>query len=308
MYVLRREGPTDLQDRANANGQQEDRHPAVQGSRRDERRAALGDHDEPGHRGCSSRSRSRTPPRPTGCSPILMGDDVEARRHFIQQNAEGSVPGRLDAGELCRRPRCERSNRSVDRGRDAVLLLDYAMWVIVSRALPDVRDGLKPVHRRILFSMLEGVCGPPTRAEVRRRGRRRDGKYHPHGDQAVYDAHGPDGPGLLAPLPADRSAGQLRLGRRRPAGRHAVHRSAPGPLAMEMLRDIDKETVDFVPNFDGYEQEPVVLPVPLPQPAGQRVRTASPWAWPPTSPRTTWARSWTPSWRSSTTRTSRSAT
>jgi DNA gyrase subunit A len=139
--------------------------------------------------------------------------------------------------------------------------LDYAMSVIVGRALPDVRDGLKPVHRRILWSMLESGFRPdrPHRksaaviGDVLR-------KYHPHGDQSVYDAlvrmaqdwslRAPlvDGHGNFGSVDGD------------PAAAYRDTEARLAPIAMELLRDIDAETVDFVPNFDGYEQEPLVLP------------------------------------------------
>src|SRR5438874_4183452 len=143
--------------------------------------------------------------------------------------------------------------------------IDYAMSVIVQRALPDVRDGLKPVHRRILFSMMEGGLLPDR---PRRKSAAAVGdvikKYHPHGDVAVYDA--------LVRLAQDFS---LRYPLIDPQGNFgSVDGDPPGAarytearlasLAMELLRDIDKETVDFIPNFDGYEQEPVVLPARFP--------------------------------------------
>src|ERR671934_2842657 len=139
--------------------------------------------------------------------------------------------------------------------------IDYAMSVIVQRALPDVRDGLKPVHRRILFSMMEGGLTPNN---PRRKSAAAVGdvikKYHPHGEGAVYDA--------LVRLAQDFS---LRYPLIDPQGNFgSIDGDPPGaarytearlaPIAMELLRDIDAETVDFVPNFDGYEQQPVVLP------------------------------------------------
>nr|MBS0021256.1 DNA gyrase subunit A [Gammaproteobacteria bacterium] len=143
--------------------------------------------------------------------------------------------------------------------------LDYAMSVIIGRALPDVRDGLKPVHRRVLFAMSElgldwnrsykksaRVCGDTT------------GKYHPHGEGAVYDAlvrmAQPfsmramlvDGQGNFGSVDGDPPAAmrytEVRLSR----------------IAHELLADIDKETVDFVPNYDGSEREPAVFPTRLP--------------------------------------------
>ena len=143
--------------------------------------------------------------------------------------------------------------------------LDYAMSVIIGRALPDVRDGLKPVHRRVLHSMDEmGLAhNRPYRKAARVVG---DvlGKYHPHGDTAVYDTivrlvqdfsmRYPlvDGQGNFGSVDGDAPAAmrytEVRLAR----------------IAHEMLRDVDKETVDFVPNYDESTQEPVVLPAVLP--------------------------------------------
>ena len=107
--------------------------------------------------------------------------------------------------------------------------LDYAMSVIVGRALPDVRDGLKPVHRRVLFSMSENGLQPnrPYAKSARIVGDVM-GKYHPHGDTRDLRHAGPPGAGLLDAQHARRRPGQLRLDRRRPGRRHAVHGGAPG--------------------------------------------------------------------------------
>jgi DNA gyrase subunit A len=139
--------------------------------------------------------------------------------------------------------------------------LDYAMSVIVGRALPDVRDGLKPVHRRVLFSMNESGLGP-TRPYVKCARIVGDvmGKYHPHGDSAIYDT--------LVRLAQDFSMrhpladGQGNFGSvdDDPAAAMRYTEARLTRLAMEMLRDIDMDTVDFVPNYDGQNQEPVVLP------------------------------------------------
>jgi DNA gyrase subunit A len=143
--------------------------------------------------------------------------------------------------------------------------LDYAMSVIVGRALPDVRDGLKPVHRRVLYAMNELGLGP-TRSyskcalivgEVM-------GKYHPHGDSAIYDTlvrlaqefsmRNPlvDGQGNFGSIDDDPAA----------AMRYTEARLAR--IATEMLRDLDMDTVDFTPNYDGKKQEPLVLPARFP--------------------------------------------
>src|SRR6266700_4183100 len=143
--------------------------------------------------------------------------------------------------------------------------IDYAMSVIVSRALPDVRDGLKPVHRRILFSMLEGGLQPDR---PRRKSAAAVGdvikKYHPHGDIAVYDAMVRLAQDFSLRYPLVDPQGNFGSvdGDPPAAARYTEARLAP--LAMELLRDIDKETVDFIPNYDGYEQEPVVLPARFP--------------------------------------------
>jgi len=143
--------------------------------------------------------------------------------------------------------------------------LEYAMSVIVSRALPDVRDGLKPVHRRILFAGLEAGLRPDRQhrkcaalvGDVMK-------KYHPHGDQAIYDA--------LARLAQDFSTryplidGQGNFGSvdGDPPGAMRYTECRLSPLAMELLRGIDEETVDFVPNYDGFEVQPEVLPARFP--------------------------------------------
>ena len=143
--------------------------------------------------------------------------------------------------------------------------LDYAMSVIVGRALPDIRDGLKPVHRRILWSMFEQGLRPdrPYRKSANVVGGVMS-KYHPHGDAPIYDAlvrmaqvfslRYPliDGHGNFGSIDGDPPA----------AMRYSEARLAP--IALELLRDIEAETVDFVPNFDGYEQEPIVLPSRFP--------------------------------------------
>ena len=143
--------------------------------------------------------------------------------------------------------------------------LDYAMSVIVGRALPDVRDGLKPVHRRVLYAMrvLGNDYNKPYKKSARIVG---DviGKYHPHGDSAVYDTMVRmaqpfsmrymliDGQGNFGSVDGDAPAAmrytEVRMSR----------------IAHELLADIDKETVDFTPNYDESESEPAVLPTRVP--------------------------------------------
>lgn len=143
--------------------------------------------------------------------------------------------------------------------------MDYAMSIIVSRALPDVRDGLKPVHRRILFAMSELGMAPdkPYKKSARIVGEV-IGKYHPHGDSAVYETMVRmaqdfsmrymlvDGHGNFGSIDGDMAA----------AMRYTEARLSK--IAMEMLRDINKETIDFAPNYDGEEKEPIVLPARYP--------------------------------------------
>src|SRR5687767_1828724 len=144
--------------------------------------------------------------------------------------------------------------------------LDYAMSVIIGRALPDVRDGLKPVHRRILYGMYEAgnTAGKAYKKSARIVGDVM-GKYHPHGDTAIYDTvvrmaqefsmRYPliDGQGNFGSLDGDNAAAmrytEVRLAR----------------IAEELMReDIEKDTVDWVPNYDGSEREPAVLPSRFP--------------------------------------------
>ncbi|MFQ7102365.1 MAG: DNA gyrase subunit A [Anaerovoracaceae bacterium] len=143
--------------------------------------------------------------------------------------------------------------------------IDYAMSVIVSRALPDVRDGLKPVHRRILYGMSSLGITPdkPFKKSARIVGEVM-GKYHPHGDSSIYDAMVRlaqdfstryllvDGHGNFGSVDGDGAA----------AMRYTEARMSP--FSLEMIRDIDKDTVDFMPNFDEEEKEPVVLPSRFP--------------------------------------------
>ncbi|MBB2901370.1 DNA gyrase subunit A [Kineococcus radiotolerans] len=143
--------------------------------------------------------------------------------------------------------------------------LDYAMSVIVSRALPDVRDGLKPVHRRVLYAMYDGGYRPDRGySKCARVVGDVMGHYHPHGDTSIYDA--------LVRLAQDWSLryplvdGQGNFGSpgNDPAAAPRYTECRMAPLAMEMVRDIDEETVDFSPNYDGHTDEPDVLPSRFP--------------------------------------------
>src|ERR687888_58448 len=143
--------------------------------------------------------------------------------------------------------------------------LDYAMSVIVGRALPDVRDGLKPVQRRILYSMFESGLRPdrPHRKSANAVGEVMS-KYHPHGNDAIYDALVRMGQSFTLRAPLIDGHGNFGSPEGDPPGAMRYTEARLSLMAMEVLRDIDAETVDFVPNFDGYEQEPVVLPARFP--------------------------------------------
>ena len=143
--------------------------------------------------------------------------------------------------------------------------LDYAMSVIVARALPDVRDGLKPVHRRILFSMHENgyAWNKPYRKSARIVGEVM-GKYHPHGDQAIYDALARMAQDFSMRLPLIDGQGNFGSVDGDPPAAMRYTEVRMGKPAHALLTDIDKETVDFRDNYDNSEQEPVILPAEFP--------------------------------------------
>jgi len=143
--------------------------------------------------------------------------------------------------------------------------LDYAMSVIVARALPDARDGLKPVHRRILYSMHE-QGHTPDKKYVKSARVVGDvmGKYHPHGDQAIYDALVRMAQDFSMRLPLIDGQGNFGSVDGDPPAAMRYTECRLAKSAMELLDDIDKDTVDFQPNYDGNEKEPVVLPARFP--------------------------------------------
>jgi DNA gyrase subunit A len=143
--------------------------------------------------------------------------------------------------------------------------LDYAMSVIVARALPDARDGLKPVHRRILYSMHENGHTPDKKyVKSARVVGDVMGKYHPHGDQAIYDALVRMAQDFSMRLPLIDGQGNFGSVDGDPPAAMRYTECRLARSAMELLDDIDKETVDFQPNYDGTEKEPVVLPARFP--------------------------------------------
>jgi len=143
--------------------------------------------------------------------------------------------------------------------------IDYAMSVIVGRAMPDVRDGLKPVHTRILYAMYDGGFRPDRGyfkcsrvvGEVM-------GNYHPHGDSAIYDALVRMGQSWSMRMPLIDGQGNFGSPGNDPPAAMRYTECRLAPLAMEMLRDINEDTVDFRPNYDGRSAEPVVLPARFP--------------------------------------------
>src|SRR5436189_3008987 len=143
--------------------------------------------------------------------------------------------------------------------------LDYAMSVIVGRALPDVRDGLKPVHRRVLYAMYDGGYRPDRGyfkcarvvGDVM-------GSYHPHGDSAIYDTLVRLAQPWSLRYPLVQGQGNFGSPGNDPAAAMRYTECRMAPLAMEMVRDIDKDTVDFGPNYDGRTREPLVLPARFP--------------------------------------------
>ncbi|MEA2253703.1 MAG: gyrase subunit [Solirubrobacteraceae bacterium] len=143
--------------------------------------------------------------------------------------------------------------------------LDYAMSVIVGRALPDVRDGLKPVHRRVLYSMSENGLGP-TRPRSKSAAIVGDvmGKYHPHGDSAIYDTLVRMAQDFAMRYPLVDGQGNFGSIDDDPAAAMRYTEARLTRLAMEMLRDLDQDTVDFTPTYDGSRQEPLVLPARFP--------------------------------------------
>lgn len=143
--------------------------------------------------------------------------------------------------------------------------IDYAMSVIVGRALPDVSDGLKPVHRRILFAMNEmGLAHNKGHKKAARVVGEVLGKFHPHGDIAIYDTLVRMAQGFSLRYPLIDGQGNFGSVDGDSAAAMRYTECKLSAIAAEMLRDVDEETVDFAPNFDGTLKEPLVLPAKLP--------------------------------------------
>jgi DNA gyrase subunit A len=159
-------------------------------------------------------------------------------------------------------PRIEPVDLQVEMQRS---YMDYAMSVIVSRALPDVRDGLKPVHRRVLYAMFDGGYRPDRGfSKCARIVGDVMGNYHPHGDSAIYDTLVRLAQPWALRYPLVQGQGNFGSPGNDPAAAMRYTEARMAQLAMEMVRDIDEETVDFTPNYDGRTQEPVILPSRFP--------------------------------------------
>src|ERR671934_1307059 len=139
--------------------------------------------------------------------------------------------------------------------------MDYAMSVIVGRALPDVRDGLKPVHRRVLYTMYENGLQPnrPFRKSAATIGDVM-GRYHPHGDSAIYDTLVRLAQDFAMRYPLVEPQGNFGSIDNDPPAAYRYTEARLARLATELLRDIDADTVDFAPNYDGSQLEPLILP------------------------------------------------
>src|ERR1700719_5181256 len=143
--------------------------------------------------------------------------------------------------------------------------IDYAMSVIVGRALPEVRDGLKPVHRRVLYAMFDSGFRPDrSHAKSARSVAETMGNYHPHGDASIYDTLVRMAQPWSLRYPLVDGQGNFGSPGNDPPAAMRYTECRLAPLAMEMLRDINEDTVDFRPNYDGRSQEPVVLPARFP--------------------------------------------
>ncbi|WP_042374287.1 DNA gyrase subunit A [Streptacidiphilus neutrinimicus] len=175
---------------------------------------------------------------------------------------EGEQPEDIPAEENGGGTRIEQVELETEMQRS---YLDYAMSVIVSRALPEVRDGLKPVHRRVLYAMYDGGYRPDKGyykcarvvGDVM-------GNYHPHGDTSIYDTLVRLAQPWSMRMPLVDGNGNFGSPGNDPAAAMRYTECRMMPLAMEMMRDIDEETVDFSPNYDGRSQEPNVLPARIP--------------------------------------------
>jgi len=172
------------------------------------------------------------------------------------------VPDDIDTDDMYSSGRIEAVDLQTEMQRS---YMDYAMSVIVSRALPDVRDGLKPVHRRVLYAMFDGGYRPDRGfSKCARIVGDVMGNYHPHGDSAIYDTLVRLAQPWALRYPLVQGQGNFGSPGNDPAAAMRYTEARMAQLAMEMVRDIDEDTVDFTPNYDGRTQEPQILPSRFP--------------------------------------------
>jgi DNA gyrase subunit A len=177
------------------------------------------------------------------------------------ENADDGIPVE-EARVAVQHGRVEQVDLQLEMQRS---YLDYAMSVIVGRALPDVRDGLKPVHRRVIYAMYDGGYRPDRAfSKCSRVVGDVMGKYHPHGDTAIYDTLVRLVQDWVLRYPLVAGQGNFGSPGNDPAAAPRYTECKMAPLALEMVRDIEKGTVDFRPNYDGRTQEPAVLPARIP--------------------------------------------
>ncbi|HEX3930358.1 MAG TPA: DNA gyrase subunit A [Nocardioides sp.] len=176
---------------------------------------------------------------------------TETPSNLISGGAGGDGGGRVEPIDL---------QESMQRS-----YIDYAMAVIVGRALPEVRDGLKPVHRRVLYAMYDGGYRPDRGySKCSRVVGDVMGQYHPHGDSAIYDTLVRLAQPWVMRAPLIHGQGNFGSAGNDPAAAMRYTECRMAPLAMEMVRGIDEETVDFGPNYDGRSEEPAILPARFP--------------------------------------------
>lgn len=208
---------------------------------------------------------SETPQGPQGSDEQANSDDLSPVDEIVGEQGDKPAEGEISTIEEIDAPNHGRTQPIDLNDEIQKSYLDYAMSVIVGRALPDVRDGLKPVHRRVLYAMYDGGYRPDRGwnkcsrvvGEVM-------GKYHPHGDSAIYDTMVRLAQPWVMRAPLINGQGNFGSPGNDPAAAMRYTECKMAPMAMEMVREIDQETVDFRPNYDNREMEPTVLPARFP--------------------------------------------
>ncbi|WP_420176354.1 DNA gyrase subunit A [Luteococcus sp. OSA5] len=205
------------------------------------------------------------PQGPQGSDEQANSDDLSPVEEIVGDEGEKPSEGSISTVEDIEAPNHGRTEPIDLNDEIQKSYLDYAMSVIVGRALPDVRDGLKPVHRRVLYAMYDGGYRPDRGwnkcsrvvGEVM-------GKYHPHGDSAIYDTMVRLAQPWVMRAPLINGQGNFGSPGNDPAAAMRYTECKMAPMAMEMVREIDQDTVDFRPNYDNREMEPSVLPARFP--------------------------------------------